>query len=322
MKARTLKPCIRMLRMASALRRTTLLRRIALRWTRHRAAVPVGVRAKSGPRVSNHFALHMHCRIDAATRVASSLPPIAPRSTPDTRARAVRGDIAITRPAAADATGPMRHAERASLPARHTPEVKHDARPTARIVWMTKHSRLALAALAREERPRSTSGPLPLPRLTVRRAAESVVHRISEQRTTPLRDLTRRTPRADAPPPLHPRSAAPMAHAPLPPMKIRVAPPADPRPSRRPELLVWRTPAMPEAEGRKGLRGATPCVNAMPAPRVSPSHDPASTQTTAAQLADASRRLVVDAALADRLAEDVVRRVEKRIRIERERRGL
>jgi hypothetical protein len=30
----------------------------------------------------------------------------------------------------------------------------------------------------------------------------------------------------------------------------------------------------------------------------------------------------VDAALADRLAEDVVRRVEKRIRIERERRGL
>jgi hypothetical protein len=265
----------------------------------------------------------MQCRIDAGTRVAASVPLITPRSTPDTRARAVRGDIAVARPAAADAIRPIRHAERVFVPARHTPDTKHDARHNARLVWMTKHSRLALPAAAREERPRPTAGHLPPPRLTGRRAAESAVHRISEQRTTAWRDLTSRMPRADAPPPLHPRPARSVAHALMQPMKRRVSS-ADARPALRPELLVWRTPAMPEAEGRsKGVRSVTPCMDvAAPKPPVSPSQNPASTQTTAAQLADASRRLVVDAALADRLAEDVLRRVEKRIRIERERRGL
>jgi hypothetical protein len=265
----------------------------------------------------------MHCRIDAGTRVAASLPPMTLRSLHDTSARGVRGDIAVARPAPAAAARPIRHAERVFVPARNTPDTKHDARHSARLVWMTKHSRLALAAPAREERPRPAAGHLPLPRLTGRRAAERVVHRISEQRTTALRYLTSRTPLIDAPPRLHPQPVTAVAHALMQPMKMRVSS-AYARPALRPELLVWRTPAMPEAESRsKGVRSATPCMDvAAPEPPVSRSQNHTSTHATAAQLADASRRLVVDAALADRLAEDVLRRVEKRVRIERERRGL
>lgn len=89
--------------------------------------------------------------------------------------------------------------------------------------------------------------------------------------------------------------------------------------------MVWRTPAAAPA-------GTSPGMARDPAVR--PAREAASTAPLArtpgsglgadapARAVPPLRATVLDPALADRLVDDVVRRVEKRLRIERERRGL
>jgi hypothetical protein len=91
--------------------------------------------------------------------------------------------------------------------------------------------------------------------------------------------------------------------------------------AHRPAELVWaaaagaaNAPASPFT-----TRGASHAV-ATPAPATPASVRAETAVTSRAQ--QPSRTTVLDPALVDRLADDVIKRVERRIRIERERRGL
>jgi hypothetical protein len=86
--------------------------------------------------------------------------------------------------------------------------------------------------------------------------------------------------------------------------------------------LVWRapTPAMPAAT-------ATPATSARHPPSINATTEPpaiARIETTAdaPHIRAAIRAQVLDPALVERLADDVIRRIDRRARIERERRGL
>jgi hypothetical protein len=91
-----------------------------------------------------------------------------------------------------------------------------------------------------------------------------------------------------------------------------------------PTSLVWRKLSAPAAEHLKAQTDLD-----ADAPQT-PSRTNASTSTTTAplpaitpqQAREALRANLLDGAVADRLVDDVIRRVEKRLRIERERRGL
>ena len=101
------------------------------------------------------------------------------------------------------------------------------------------------------------------------------------------------------------RRAAPFAHVFEPPMP-----------------LVWRKsePPIPEpAAAAGGAASPTATPVATPAMRNIP---PAAPAYAPQQVREAVRANLLDGAVADRLADDVIRRVEKRLRIERERRGL
>ena len=93
-----------------------------------------------------------------------------------------------------------------------------------------------------------------------------------------------------------------------------------PTPSRRPPELVWR--AQPKSiavgEGPERLSMTSP----RPSARVHPIPDSAPADAARAARLPAGKPDYPDAAQLDRLADDVIRRVEKRVRIERERRGL
>jgi len=78
-------------------------------------------------------------------------------------------------------------------------------------------------------------------------------------------------------------------------------------PLDRPPELMWRSAPRPAAE----IVAETPRADS----RSAPAH-PMAPQRAAVQLKD------FDGALLDRLTDDVIRRVERRARIERERRGL
>ncbi|HET8774101.1 MAG TPA: hypothetical protein VFP80_09935 [Thermoanaerobaculia bacterium] len=90
----------------------------------------------------------------------------------------------------------------------------------------------------------------------------------------------------------------------------------------RPAMLVWRTAPQAQAEMPHGAAHASPPMTFS---------RPAARSAAAQELApEAPRRATqhplrpgdLDPALLDRLTDDVIRRVEKRVRIERERRGL
>jgi hypothetical protein len=93
---------------------------------------------------------------------------------------------------------------------------------------------------------------------------------------------------------------------------------------QRPASLVWLKPAPADPAAttlENTSRPAAPTVTehgSAAAARVV-----AGTPATQAQAArEAVRSSLMDASVVDRLAEDVMKRVEKRLRIERERRGL
>jgi hypothetical protein len=87
--------------------------------------------------------------------------------------------------------------------------------------------------------------------------------------------------------------------------------------------LVWRGPM---AIAPAAFDGAAPQHSVTALAALSTSMDPAPAAATAQDAPrrerDALRALALDPAVADRLADDVIRRVERRIRIERERRGI
>jgi len=87
--------------------------------------------------------------------------------------------------------------------------------------------------------------------------------------------------------------------------------------------LVWRTHAAHENSVANRRPGGQPTFGSVASPT-----QPASARVAPAQLAQtpaaklAVRLASLDPALVDRLADDVIRRVERRVRIERERRGI
>ncbi|MDM0085087.1 hypothetical protein QTI17_31325 [Variovorax sp. J31P179] len=98
--------------------------------------------------------------------------------------------------------------------------------------------------------------------------------------------------------------------------------------SRRPSTvapLVWRV-ALPEAvtvtDATAGTDISVPASTAAPATAFARAAPPVAAPVTASQAREAVRANLLDPAIADRLADDVIRRVEKRLRIERERRGI
>ena len=105
---------------------------------------------------------------------------------------------------------------------------------------------------------------------------------------------------------------------------VRTAPEPETRPQlppiRMPEL-AWRKPerSSPEAEPERASETAMRNFAQRPDASFSNSPPPTTWQT---QSVASARPLALDSATVDRLAEDVIRRVERHIRIERERRGV
>lgn len=100
------------------------------------------------------------------------------------------------------------------------------------------------------------------------------------------------------------------------------SPPSPARPVRPPDL-VWRAaPQSPAGSHGEGLRPDLSAssqrspARVFPAPETAPEAPPRSGRPAAPQVMN------LDSGMLDRLADDVIRRVEKRARIERERRGL
>jgi hypothetical protein len=89
----------------------------------------------------------------------------------------------------------------------------------------------------------------------------------------------------------------------------------------RPALLHWRKQeSAPSFAAVAAVAAATP-ANALP--RANATAAPAiSSAPAAAATREALRKQPLDTAIADRLVDDVVRRLDKRVRVERERRGL
>jgi len=89
----------------------------------------------------------------------------------------------------------------------------------------------------------------------------------------------------------------------------------------RPVALVWRT-AQPQTESaRETTFSNPPAAVSRPPVRPSAMQEPAP-ETTRGAARRALQMSDLDPALLDRLTDDVIRRVERRVRIERERRGL
>lgn len=106
-----------------------------------------------------------------------------------------------------------------------------------------------------------------------------------------------------------------------------IPPPADDRvvatqaAFRRPPDLVWRA-ALPDAQTATGKADDTPTPSsARVDPRTGSSPEPSGRETRDA-VRTALQPRDLDPALLDRLTDDVIRRVERRVRIERERRGM
>jgi hypothetical protein len=92
--------------------------------------------------------------------------------------------------------------------------------------------------------------------------------------------------------------------------------------TRSPEL-VWRAlvagaTSVLEERARVHRRMEVP---AQP-PHIEPPRAATQARSSAPRVKDDVRSMLLDPALVDRLADDVIRRVERRIRIERERRGI
>jgi len=116
------------------------------------------------------------------------------------------------------------------------------------------------------------------------------------------------------------RPSAPLTSAPAPRRESRVADSLA-RVLAPTTALVWRKATPSEPVSTDAVAGATTMPagsTALPAMQVAPPAIPASLPQ---HVREAVRVNLLDPAVADRLADDVIRRVEKRMRVERERRG-
>jgi len=86
-------------------------------------------------------------------------------------------------------------------------------------------------------------------------------------------------------------------------------------------LSIWRKPESSSLEAEPERASETAMRNFAQRPDASFSNPPPQTALQTQSVASA-RPLALDSATVDRLAEDVIRRVERHIRIERERRGV
>jgi hypothetical protein len=163
--------------------------------------------------------------------------------------------------------------------------------------------------------------------LSSRRVERATVTLLEFRQKTVMRTLpcTAMEVRSPSPPSPRPIASVPLAIAPArrrgvvgtaPEPEARVRLPA----IRTPEL-AWRKPerSSPDAESERA--GGTAMRNSVQRTGAVFSNPPSRAVSQTQSVASA-RPLVLDSATFDRLAEDVIRRVERHIRIERERRGV
>jgi hypothetical protein len=325
MRPRTLTLCVRVQRRRSTNTSTTatMWGRIALRWRRRRPRLTSGIKPVTMPRVSRHFALHLHHHIDAGTRVAITASPAPLQSMSESRSRAMRFDSIIPQARAAHVVELMRRVDRARTPpAAHGASAPH--RRSDRLTRVTQYTRMSVGTSMRSARSARAPGRLPTRHGMERRTTETTAHRRSElrTRTTAFTERYRRIPVAslgsEGAGNRVPLVAGAPALQPVTPEAVSVA-----RSLAEPVSLVWRTRGRGVAAADDTpMRKTVPAADAAAMPTSAPVRGEVPAAATVEQRAEPSRRLIIDAALAERLAEDVMRRVEKRIRIERERRGL
>lgn len=288
-------------------------RPVALRWRqRPRQARPIGHRGAVMPRHTSwhsHFHVHVAARVIEACRagmatwtpaasVARQLRTVlVHRVTAARHVAAAHGEQRPVRPLAdrrlptAAMASVARRTAAAHTPTRHA--APHRFGPAAATtIWRT---RVSMVERVVHDTPRSTRSRLrpPVPRVT-----------------------------ADMRPHLVPLVLRPLVRRASPDAAIEQAPVERVRASRQPELH-WRRPArpdgmVPEPAVRQMPASFAPLAMTMPTsqPRARSFEADDPQPARPVQLTDLDPRLV------DRLTDDVIRRVERRVRIERERRGL
>jgi hypothetical protein len=187
-------------------------------------------------------------------------------------------------------------------------ELASDARPNRQVHSVTIRRELASATAA----PIAVRS-LPPPRVRAIPVARDAAG------ATCLTPATLATARAVRP------AMLTMAHVPRPrPQQVNAAVRTAAPPASHRQTLIWQQPAPPaasppDAEADTASSSAAGKAAGMPPPVQTVA---ARTASTTQQLREALGTKLLDGAFTERLADDVMRRVEKRMRIERERRGL
>jgi hypothetical protein len=236
-----------------------------------------------------HLTQHFHRTTEAATPRRMPAAKLQPASAPRTECKAL-----------------IKQTVRRELALRHTHV--QDTQVQRESLHLETHRREVLQPLT-VERSRSIS----MFRTFVIPGAHS--SRVVSQAPGAVTDVRRSPPRPLTPARFPVRSALHEQ-----PVAVRPRPPVAAAP------LVWHAEAPPPRalatpQSGRGIDAAAP--DAAPTPLLAPAAAPlAAPPLGAGQTREAVRAQLLDPALADRLADDVIRRVEKRLRIERERRGL
>lgn len=301
-------PCTRGLRRAlaparAAMRARRLRLAATLAWRRpartpaaSRPAVP-GAALAIAVNAAWHAHLHLHAAAQAPAATWRAVPHVGASALPARDVRPGRPSVAIAPAARAAAMAPARGRldpavrTRDALPPSSLPRPAASSRP-AIVTRQASLSRVA-PAIARHEAPEAR----PLPRTPA--ASES-------DRAAAPRAAARQA------------FASPVPAALVPPRRARVLPmppgaaidASGTPPARRVEL-VWRKPGPGSGATGEAVDVAANATTANPTQIVA-------SQPTAAPTAWAR----LDPALADRLADEVLKRVERQARIARERRGL
>lgn len=266
-------------------------------------------------------------RVARAARWTHTLPGAPARTQPDgRRGERIRSHAAVSPPIARIVAPQSSLPLRASTPERtsgtHPASVRFVAKRTLRVeraplAWLASRSiapgRITPtidADLSTRALGRSTVRSLPISRASAARSVQrnlslslsGVFERAPEP--MPMRGPSRRFRRAQ-------RGESPATHAPPQISALALG---------RPVELVWRANKNASPSASNAMHGMATGASPSFATR-SPSPDPP------AQASRAANKSVVcatalDPALADRVADDVIRRIDRRARIERERRGL
>jgi len=274
---------------------------VALRWRHKRAAPRAQILRGGAPFVAQSWLaqFHMHFSVSATSvRQKREKVPSIPRSAMMLRSMRLAQD----RPA------------KPSVPVPSLPDRSHASSVQRILVRRERsHHRMVLR--------QSTL------HLSSRRTERTTVTGLELHQKTGMRTLSRTAMEARGPCPSSPRPIAPVPLA-IAPARRRTFVGATSEPEARVQLpairtpeLVWRKPERSSPEAGPERAGGTAMRNSVSRTDAVYSNPPSPTvwQT---QSAASARPLVLDSATVDRLAEDVIRRVERHIRIERERRGV